>query len=137
MALVSAPIFTVCDAASIREGLLNVLGSGISRIGRATFPAEFTSTIAVQLLIEDSDLTEDFTVRIELVGENGEDRGVPSYEEVFGQPIGLEAPDEPFTIPLVLSGGPHIPSSGRYKLVLFVNKHEVAHYFISAREIPA
>lgn len=37
----------LCDAASIRDGLLHMLGGGISLFGRESFPAPFDATLAL------------------------------------------------------------------------------------------
>lgn len=53
---VSVPMLTICDAATVRDGLLNVLGAGINDIVRPEgFPAPLLATVAGMLNISHSE----------------------------------------------------------------------------------
>jgi len=46
----------LCDAATVREGLLHVLGGGITRLWRPALPAELATKLAVLVDLAPEDL---------------------------------------------------------------------------------
>lgn len=45
-----ASLFVMCDRATVREGLLHILGAGVSRLGRPSLPAPMGVDLAVLLI---------------------------------------------------------------------------------------
>jgi hypothetical protein len=57
----------LCDAASVREGLLHVLGGGITHIRAETFPAHITVTAAAMFELELEELRSAHTTAFSVV----------------------------------------------------------------------
>jgi hypothetical protein len=60
-----------CDAATVREGLLNVLGAGITRVGRLGFPAPLGTALALRLVLDAEEIAATHTVEVRFVQEEG------------------------------------------------------------------
>lgn len=58
---------TLCDSASVREGLLNVLGAGISSVALSSFPAPLPLTFAFRVVLETRELRPRYTVQLDLL----------------------------------------------------------------------
>lgn len=61
----------LCDAVTIREGLLHVLGGGITRVFRSPLPAALGVQLALVLDIEPQDLTDPHEVSIDISDPGG------------------------------------------------------------------
>lgn len=59
---VRATTAILCDAATVREGLLHLLGGGVSALGRPSFPAPLLVDLA--LVLEFNDLNADTTTHL-------------------------------------------------------------------------
>ncbi len=109
----------LCDAASVREGLLHVLGGGVTLLTRDAFPSRMGVTLAILVDMEVADdAAHTLTVKIRPQGDQqtiAEVRG----EFGVGPDSGAEALDDPLSpmIPLVvpLVDLP-LPKPGRYEL---------------------
>lgn len=49
----------LCDAATVREGLLFILGGGVTRIGRDTYPSPLGVQVAIKVDIDADELKDD------------------------------------------------------------------------------
>ena len=58
----------VCDAATVREGLLHILGGGITRLWREELPAPLGVTIALMIAVDHAELGTPIDVRLVLTG---------------------------------------------------------------------
>lgn len=65
-----------CDAASAREGLLHVLGGGITRVGRPQFPAPLGTALALRFILDEDEYDVEHSLDLRLVQDEG--------SEVFG-----------------------------------------------------
>ncbi|MBV8528600.1 MAG: hypothetical protein JOZ75_09815 [Candidatus Dormibacteraeota bacterium] len=63
-------VATVCDAATVREGLLHILGAGVNRFGVSQFPAQLAATFAFQLEFERSELGAEHELAVELADKS-------------------------------------------------------------------
>lgn len=54
----------LCDAATVREGLLHVLGGGVDRLGRASFPAPMDLVLAVVIQQHPTELDREHNMRV-------------------------------------------------------------------------
>ncbi len=93
-------VSTLCDAASIREGLLSVLGAGVNRLVRDSVPAAMLASYAALLEITPDEWGRDIQVTITVGFDYEEEtlveRGVISIPE---QPADLRTS---VMIPIVL-----------------------------------
>lgn len=55
----------LCDAASTRDSLLNVLGGGLTMFGRSSFPAPFNADVALTLEASPDAPIGPYSVRVE------------------------------------------------------------------------
>lgn len=95
----------LCDAATVREGLLHILGGGITRAGRSQFPAPIGLTLALRVLIHPTEADRAHTLEARLQDEDGEVIGgfevefTPDPESVknlvAGELLSLPMPLEP------------------------------------------
>jgi uncharacterized protein DUF6941 len=119
----------LCDAATVREGLLHILGGGITRIGRPSFPTGLGVSLAIKLSLDDSGDLGDHSVTVDVVQE---ERG----ERVGGAKIDMGLSEdqprptgEPLSAALVLpfAGQVVVPKPGRYRFDVAVDGGEAYH----------
>jgi hypothetical protein len=113
----------LADAATVRDGLLHMLGGCITQVGRESFPAPLGITVAFVLRIDRSE-PEDTNLMVEIEFPDG------SVQPLIGGvlPAVPEWDDRsppahvPIAIPLQ---GLAIPEPGRYRIVFKLNDEEV------------
>ena len=123
----------LCDAATVREGLLHILGAGITRAGRPAFPAPVDLTLALRILVHPTELNRPHELEVRLQGADGEGIGgfVIGFES--DNPGGLE-PGEHVSLPLPIVPPPdaQLPGPGRYSFeVLIDGVHQATVPFIA------
>jgi hypothetical protein len=106
----------LCDAVSIREGLLHILGGGITRIWAEQFPAPINATLALRVLIGAEEAGHPQGITLLVQGPDGEQLG--SFNLDFGvtAPEGGDAAGEvpvPLAIPMQQV---QLPGPGRYSI---------------------
>lgn len=141
----AAQILTLCDAASIRDGLLHVLGAGLSYLQRTEFPASLACVLAVQLelVVEGKDMHA-LNIEMAFTGPNGEDRGIPRFatvQQVDGTniPQDVSSTGAIVTMPFVLNTTDlMLPEAGPYRIELVVNGLHVSaiRFTASQMELP-
>jgi uncharacterized protein DUF6941 len=119
----------LCDAATVREGLLHILGGGITRAGRSQFPAPIGLTLALRVLIHPTEADRPHTLEAKLQAEDGQFIG--GFEVEFSseiEPSSLE-PGELISMPLPLDppADAELPGPGLYSFeVLIDGIHQVS-----------
>jgi len=73
----------LCDAASLREGLLNILGAGISQVAFHDFPAPLPITFAFRAVLETRELHEQHALHLELINMYEQERIEAAADLVF------------------------------------------------------
>ena len=61
----------LCDAATVREGLLHILGGGITRLNRPSFPAPLGAALALQISVHPTEASVSHRVEAIIQGEDG------------------------------------------------------------------
>lgn len=112
----------LCDAATVREGLLNVLGGGITRAGRSEFPGPLSLTLALRILVHPTEAGSPHKLVILLQGEDGQEAARVDIEFGANDPGTLE-PGEQFSLPLPIPMPPQVqlPAPGRYSFELLID----------------
>lgn len=101
----------LCDSATVRDGLLHLLGGGITRLWRPTFPAQFSGALALIIHAHPTEVGMEHKLQILIRAADGEtvleagggftvNRGDDSEPgEITALPlvVGFNAP--PLTIP--------------------------------------
>ena len=63
----------LCDAATVREGLLHVLGGGISAMGRTEYPSTMQASLAVIVHLHPTEITTPHVLRVLVQNADGGD----------------------------------------------------------------
>jgi hypothetical protein len=113
----------LCDAATVREGLLHILGGGITHIVRPEYPAELGVTLALRIMVHPTEVDHPHQLQIILQGEDGQQvTEVRAQVQAEPPPDGLEAGDEgELLIPWNFPGRPKLPAPGRYSMELLID----------------
>jgi hypothetical protein len=91
----------LCDAATVREGLLHILGGGVTRINRDEYPAPLGTTLALRVMIHPTETADAHAMQVLLLSADG--ARVAELGIGFGvsDPTVL-SPGEEASIPMVL-----------------------------------
>jgi len=113
----------LCDAVTIREGLLHVLGGGITRAARPTFPAPLGLALALRILIHPTETGSQHSGKVVLQSQDGEN--LVSLDFLFeADPAGLSEvlPGELLSLPLALPlQGVGVPRAGGYSFEILLD----------------
>ena len=110
----------LCDAATVREGLLHILGGGVTRATREAFPAPFAMTLALRIMVHPTEGANAHALAVILQEEDGE-RVVEVGLEFGLNPELVPAGEEvsiPLPIPLLDLPLPH---AGSYSFELLID----------------
>jgi hypothetical protein len=110
----------VCDSATVREGLLHVLGGGVTRVWRPNLPAPLNVALALLLELSPDDLERPHEVRVVISDPAGGTvhEPVASFQTTAGD---LE-PGERQLVPVVVPlHGLGIGSYGRYTFTIVLD----------------
>lgn len=114
----------LCDAASVREGLLFVLGGGITRLTRAELPAPMNVALALTISVHRMEIGRPHELAIDVISEDG-----VKAAEVRGAFQVPEAPSslgvhEQLLVPVVLPfTNVPLPKHGDYSIEVSVDGH--------------
>lgn len=112
----------LCDAATVREGLLHVLGGGITRANRPGYPAPLGLTLALRILVHPTEADREHKLLVRLQGADGE--RIADFEVEFGvQDPAKVDPKEQVSVPLPLGIPPavQLPKPGQYSFELLID----------------
>jgi hypothetical protein len=93
----------LCDAATVREGLLHVLGAGITRLHRTEYPAPMQVTLAAQVVLTPIEVEHPHDVTATVQTEDGEVVVQATGHLEAGPPNPLLEPGESVILPLVMN----------------------------------
>ena len=114
----------LADAATVREGLLNLLGAGVNILRKQAFPAPLGLPLVVLLEVPlDNSTPHELEVRI-----SGTTAALPLLRLRFGsQATPTEMADLPAYLPVVLpTAEVPLPEAGRYEAVVTLDGVEAA-----------
>lgn len=120
----------LCDAANVREGLLNVLSGGVSVVNRPSYP----NLVGVQLaglLSADDPAVANFVLEVQLLDA---DEHILGSTRLSGSPI----PDQPVSegpgmLPMVIPLPFVLPQPGRYTIRVRLDGSESVDLPLQAR----
>lgn len=113
----------LCDAATVREGLLHILGGGVTRGARAEYPGPLGLTLAMRILIHptESGLHDGVVI---LQAEDGAKVIELSFQ--FGmneENLADLLPGEPISVPFALPlANVAVPAAGGYSIEVLIDK---------------
>lgn len=115
----------LCDAATVREGLLHILGGGVSVMGRAEFPAPMLVQLAILIHQHPTELGQDHV--LDVVVQNVDGARVAEASVQWSTPAaaipGFRELAQPVVLPLQDIG---LPQPGAYSVELLINGHHEA-----------
>ena len=112
----------LCDFATVREGLLHLLGGGINRLWREQFPAQMGSTLALLLEIHPTETERQHTISIFLIDEDGRRLAEVSADFQVGRNAAQSRPGENILMPLIVSlQQMEIPAPGAYSVEIMMD----------------
>jgi hypothetical protein len=111
----------LCDAATVREGLLHVLGGGVTRLWRDEFPAPMNVAIALLLELDRSELGRPHQLEMAVMDEDGGSVATVQGGFQFPPQPSLEFGENaviPFTVPLHEAA---VPKVGPYSISIHID----------------
>lgn len=132
-------VATLCDAATTREGLLNVLSAGITYIARPQFPAPMGISLGVLFEAERSEVGSAHTMSVVVRAPGGLDTLAQiDAELVLDQPTDEVETDMPLYLPVGFSLlGVLVPSPGRYDVTITLDENVIDVLPFTAKRVPA
>lgn len=113
----------LCDSATVREGLLHVLGGGINRLWREEFPSTMQTTLAMVLEIHPTETEQHHKIHIFFRDEDGQQLGDVAADFNIGRNVGSSRPGENIVMPLIVSlQQMEIPKPGAYSVDIVIDK---------------
>jgi hypothetical protein len=118
----------LCDAVTVRESLLHILGGGVSYVTFPRYPAPVNLDVAVRVVFEPEDLSERRDHRLE--GRLSAERGQLAHQtfDFATDPGDMEA-----ALALPLSVGVMLPAAGHYRFELILDGEPLASLPLEAR----
>ena len=112
----------LCDAATVREGLLHILGGGITRLHRAEFPAPMQVTLVAQVVLTPTEIQFAHDVAALIQTEDGDIVVQANGHLDAGDPTPMLEPGESVILPLVINlHGVVVPRPGGYSIEVSVD----------------
>ncbi|MHB2016590.1 MAG: DUF6941 family protein [Candidatus Xenobia bacterium] len=110
----------LCDVATVREGLLHVLGAGITRTQHESFPSQVELTLALWITANAKESGANRNLKVSVVGPG--DNVFSNLEATvsFGDPSALKD-GELFCLPVAMRLASPIPKAGLYKVDIEVD----------------
>jgi hypothetical protein len=112
----------LCDAVTVREGLLNILSGGITEVRHQEYPAELGVSLALRVMVHPTEIAHshqveiilqdadgDRVTRVEIGTEPGEENSVPPGDE--GEML----------LAWTFPAQPKLPHPGRYSFELLID----------------
>lgn len=114
----------LCDAATVRENLLHVLGGGITRLWRNRFPAQMSVALAMMVQMRPGELGMPHSLQIQVTGADGEPIAAVGGEFSSDANPNL-IPGESTNVPLVINlHDVLLPMPGQYGITVVVDRQE-------------
>jgi hypothetical protein len=113
----------LCDAATVREGLLHILGGGITRLHRAEFPAPLQVALVVQVVLTPTEIQLPHDVVARIQTEDGDVVVQANGHLDAGEPNPLLEPGESVLLPFVINlDNVVVPAAGGYSIEVAVDE---------------
>jgi len=116
----------VCDAVTVRDGLLHILGGGIGRVPRLGFPATLDNEVALRLMMTPDEVKAKHKIEIRVLTGTGALASTVTGEFATaipdGPPVGTEVS---LNIPVSLRQVV-VPGPDRYQIEIVVDGQSLA-----------
>lgn len=119
----------LCDAATVREGLLHILGGGVTRLSRPSMPGPLSVQLALRIVVHPTEAALNHEGQVFIQTDDG--ARVAEIGFGFGSiedPENKMLPGEEFALPLVVpTAGIVLPKLGAYAIEVLIDKiHQVS-----------
>jgi hypothetical protein len=112
----------LCDSATVREGLLHILGGGITRINRPSFPAPLAAALALRVMVHPTEANRTHQLTVYLLDTDGEQVAEVRIDFGLNDPSVLDVGEEAsLALPIPLHNVP-IPHEGAYNFELLIDE---------------
>jgi len=111
----------LCDAATVRESLLHILGGGITNISRASYPAPLGVAVAAMFIVHPSEAVEQH--RLKVLVQSADGTRIAEIDGEFGVASSPDMqPGQMISAPLVIGlQQVPIPTPGSYSVELLID----------------
>lgn len=111
----------LCDAVTERNGLLNILGGGITRMGRPGFPSTLGAGLALRVMCHPTEVGPKHEIDARLLREDGEQVGTVTIGFALAQSSALR-PGEEYSIAVALPlQSVALPAAGAYSFEILID----------------
>jgi len=128
----------LADAVTVREGLLHILGGGVTRANRPAFPAPMLLSLGLRIMVHPTEIDNPHVVRILVLQEDGQQVAETTMGINPPPPEARAAfqPGEEWSLPLALNLSPvALPAAGAYSVeVLIDGNHHASVPFLSLKQ---
>jgi hypothetical protein len=115
----------LCDAVTVREGLLNILAGGITRTTQPEYPAQFKGGLALRIMIHPTEATKPHDIEMFCQGEDG--KHLFDVNGQFQSQSAGHLPGEELSLPMALDFNLQLPEPGAYSFeILIDNIHQAS-----------
>ncbi len=112
----------LCDYATVREGLLHVLGGGINRLWREEYPAPLGVTLALLFEVHPTEMNTDHTLGVIMINEDGQEIGNVTADFAIASDPDKGRPGENLILPLVVPLQQVVlPNHGAYSVEILID----------------
>jgi hypothetical protein len=113
----------LCDAATVRENLLHILGGGLGQLWRDAYPAPLGIDLALLLTLHPSETTDEHELRILIQDTDGKQIAQVDATFSIGPQAILVPPGQMVRAPIAINLRTiPIPAPGLYSFELLVDK---------------
>jgi len=111
----------LCDAVTVREGLLHILGGGVTRANRPQFPSPLTMMLALRIMVHPTEAASEHECRVLLLSVDGEEVAAIAIGFGVTDPSALTPGEEAsLPIPINVSNLP-LPAAGPYSFEILID----------------
>lgn len=112
----------LCDAATVREGLLHILGGGVTRLSRPEYPSPFGVSLALRIMVHSTEIGKEHALEVLLLAEDGENIAAVSAGFQIDDPGDLAPGEEaPVALPITFPPQAILPRSGGYSFEILID----------------
>jgi hypothetical protein len=123
----------LCDAATVRDGLLHVLGGGVTRMKREGYPAGLGADIGLRIMLHPTEADGEHTLQVILLSTDGAQVANLTAQFSVQKPDDLQPGEEvAVAVPLPVRQF-LLPAPGNYSFELLVDHiHQTSLPFIAS-----
>ena len=112
----------LCDFATVREGLLHILGGGINRLWREEYPAPLGVTLGLLFEVHPTEMDSEHTLEVVMIDADGKEIGNVSADFAIAPDPDNGRPGETLILPLVVPLQQVVlPAPGAYSVEVLID----------------